>query len=346
MANYPLAQNIITTFVYIPVSLAWVLPMVYGIPGLVQPKGWASMEASPVAQWKWAVMGALDSIASVLQSIAIDKISNGSLVVLLLQAAIPASMVITYLFLKTKYSIAQLVGAFIVVAGILVVLAPSLGSGGDSGSLPWMLMLMGSCIPMCFSSVFKEKALGDVELDPIYFNLMVAVYQFILIFPLLPPSAYSVGVEMDQIFTNVADGLKCYVGINSVASDACSTAPGYVNAYLLFNIGYNILIILVLKYGSSNLLWLALTATVPVSDLVFAIPGIPGGAPVTWSVGVGLPVIFFGLVIYRFYAQARAWWRTKVMGLPAEEEKKATEEESELLRDAAGENEDSKPRTV
>ena len=50
----------------------------------------------------------------------------------------------------------------VVVAGILVVLGPSLTGGADSGSLVWALVLMSSCIPMCFSSVFKEKALGDV----------------------------------------------------------------------------------------------------------------------------------------------------------------------------------------
>ena len=309
MQNYPLFVNMLTTFMYIPVSLVWVIPIVYGIPGVLQAKGWVSMESDKVPQYKWAIMGFLDSTAGILQAIAIDKISNGSLVVLLLQFAIPSSMIITRIFLKTKYTIPQYVGATIVTVGILIVLIPTLTGGGGSVSIGWSLMLMGSCIPMCLSSVYKEKALGDVELDPIWFNLMVAVYQFIFSFPLLPPSAVSVELPMNQIFSNLWDGMKCYVGINTLSSDSCGSAPAFVNLYILANVAYNILIILILKYGSSNILWLSMTATVPISDLVFAIPGIPQYQAVTWSIGAGLPIIMSGLIIYRFYAQVITWSR-------------------------------------
>lgn len=309
MQNYPLFINMYTTFMYIPVSLAYIFPVVYGIPGIVNGKGWGSMEAQSVPQYKWAIMGFLDSTAGILQAIAIDKISNGSLVVLLLQFAIPSSMVITFIFLKTKYTLPQIIGALVVSAGIIIVLVPTLVGGTGGFSIGWAIMLMSSCIPMCLSSVYKEKALGDIELDPIWFNFMVAVYQFIFSFPLLPPSAVSVELSMDQIFPNLYEGMKCYVGINSLSNDNCQQAPVFVNLYIVANVAYNILIILILKYGSSNILWLSMTATVPVSDLVFAIPGVPQGEPVSWSIGVGLPIIMLGLITYRFYAQASTWIR-------------------------------------
>lgn len=90
---------------------------------------------------------------------------------------------------------------------------------------------------------------------------------------------------------------SCFVGINSITSgphpDNCSESPVYVTCYLvglhraaactlpvvdavshmawlplhhhqLFNLNYNVLIILILKYGSSNILWLAMTVMVPM----------------------------------------------------------------------------------
>jgi hypothetical protein len=138
---------------------------------------------------------------------------------------------------------------------------------------------------------------------------MVAVYQFIWSFPLLPPSALAVGVSISDIGQNLARGAECYTGFNAVASDTCATSPIYVNLYILFNLGFNVLIVVILKYGSSNLLWLAMTATVPISDLAFAIPGVPGYQPVSWSVGAGLPVIMIGLVVYRFYPAVAATGR-------------------------------------
>jgi hypothetical protein len=43
--------------------------------------------------------------------------------------------------------------------------------------------------------------------------------------------------------------------------------------------GYNILIILILKYGSANILWLAMTIMVPLGSMAFALPFVPGHKP-------------------------------------------------------------------
>ena len=63
-------------------------------------------------------------------------------------------------------------------------------------------------------------------------------------------------------------------GIDSVKTGAHAdhcwpTAPIYVTLYLLFNIVYNILIILILKYGSANILFMAMTITVSRLYLMF-----------------------------------------------------------------------------
>lgn len=109
--------------------------------------------------YKWAIMGGLDSMAGILQSIAVAFVSNGTLVTLLLQSAIPVSMVFTRLFTKKRYKWFNYVGAVAVLIGIAVVLAPKLAqpdsdstSSGPGGLIVWALVLVASCVPMTLSS--------------------------------------------------------------------------------------------------------------------------------------------------------------------------------------------------
>lgn len=84
--------------------------------------------------------------------------------------------------------------------------------------------------------------------------------------------------------------------------DDCTLAPFFVNVYLLFNVSYNILIILILKFGDANILWLAMTVMVPIGNLTFALPFMAnyGGADLKATDVVGLVVIMGGLCLYRF----------------------------------------------
>lgn len=162
--NYPLFVNQLTTFAYLPTSLLYILPMMRYRPDVITP------EARAISQRVWGIMGFLDSLAGVMQSLAVAKLTSGSLIVLLLQSAIPTSMVITKIFLKTKYRVSQYVGALIVLAGLAAALGPSLadaGSGAAGDTALWSAVLILSCVPMCLSSVYKEKALGDTEIDAI-----------------------------------------------------------------------------------------------------------------------------------------------------------------------------------
>ena len=71
------------------------------------------------------------------------------------------------------------------------------------------------------------------------------------------------------------------------------------------NLGFNVLIVVLLKFGGSTVLWLALTVQVPAAALCFALPFMPASAPVTWQSGVGLLVIMAGLIVYRFWPLLR-----------------------------------------
>ena len=67
----------------------------------------------------------------------------------------------------------QYAGAVVVSMGIVIAIGPSLavgGGGNEVQELIWSVVLVLSCVPMALSSVYKEMALGESELDPIYLN--------------------------------------------------------------------------------------------------------------------------------------------------------------------------------
>ena len=49
---------------------------------------------------------------------------------------------------------------------------------------------------MCLSSVYKEKALGDDDIDVIFLNGWVAIFQFLSGLLFAVPSAYAMGLPV------------------------------------------------------------------------------------------------------------------------------------------------------
>ena len=196
--------------------------------------------------------------------------------------------------------------------GILCVLIPTLTSGG---SPLWACIMILSTIPMALSSVYKEIALGETELDPIYLTGWIAVFQLGFSLILCVPSSYASEppVPANELPANIWAGLMCYFGYNTKTcaadvtddatchADQCMPqAPMFVTIYLFFNQLYNLLIILILKYGSANLLFMALTLMVPLGNVAFTLPFVPDHKPLKVTDIIGLVIICGGLFLYRF----------------------------------------------
>jgi hypothetical protein len=100
------------------------------------------------------------------------------------------------------------------------------------------------------------------------------------------------------------NSMTCNDDDGDCTADDCNPyAPEFVNIYLIFNQLYNLLIILILKYGSSNLLYLALTLMVPLGNVAFTLDFVPGHQPLRVTDIIGLIIICCGLGCYRFMAK-------------------------------------------
>jgi hypothetical protein len=202
MHNYPNFLNLLTSFVFIPVCFAYIIPM--GMYNLIPA------EQFEVPKKVFAIMGTLDALAGIMQIFGSTYLP-GPLIILLLQAAIPVSMIISRYLVGAKYNNFQYGGALIVAGGIMIVLSPTLSGGGD---IIWAIVLMLSTVPMALSSVYKEIALGETELDAVYLNGWVAVFQFFFSIILAVPSSLASDppVQIPDLPQNMWNGLKCYVG--------------------------------------------------------------------------------------------------------------------------------------
>lgn len=297
MYDYPIVINLLSVAAYVPTSFAYVFVVVHC--SRVSP---ITADQMAIPKMRFAVMGGLDCVASLMQILAVNYIPNASTLVLLQQSSIPISMVISRLSFKhVRYDWWQIGGAAVVLAGIGVVLSPH-KTTKEHTSWVWPLTIILSCIPACGSSVYKEKALGERDVDVVYLNGWVAVFQTIMSVPMMIPTAYATDLPLDQIPNNLTKGLLCFAGSGS----GCRTAPYFVTAFIVFNLAYNVLIIVILKRGSSSLLYLGSTVLVPVSNVMFSFNFVPGHKPLHVADIFGLFIIMLGLVSYRCGAACMA----------------------------------------
>lgn len=173
----------------------------------------------------------------------------------------------------------------------------------------WSFVMIASSIPMTLSAIYKQVAIADgVALDPIFLNGSTAIYQFLFGLLVTFPGGLlaSPRVQPWEMPKNLWDGLKCYLGQGSIDTgchpDSMCTfhAALFVNLCLLSNFFYTLFMVLVLKYGTSALLFLALTLIVPIGNLAFTLPFIPESTPLHVSDIIALVVIILGLLLYRF----------------------------------------------
>lgn len=129
---------------------------------------------------------------------------------------------------------------------------------------------------MAASNVYKEKYLKVSNLDVWYMNAWVALWQFvfglisfpIVFIPLPPPGTY---VEPSSVVDYFWNGMKCFVGFNSLRGDQCSYFYVVFCIFLCFNVTYNILLLVVFQRGSSTLAVIASAARLVLSSFGFLV---------------------------------------------------------------------------
>ena len=264
--------------------------------------------------------------------------TSGSNQALLTNAVIPVTMLLSYVILHQRFASTQYLGSAVIMAGIGVVLLPELfpswsslaserDSGGevgenDNSDLPlFNFLFLLSVIPSALSSIYKELAFSDADIDANYLQSWVSLWQSLFGFLLIPLNTLHFlgpqAVRWDQLWSSFVDGGWCLLGYNIIrpphctshhipdssmpTCDDCQGAWLPIALYIAFNLLFNVFTVLLIKYGSATLMFIIMTLRLPLVQMAFSIKAL-NDPPDSfgWAGGLGLAVILAGLVAYRW----------------------------------------------
>jgi len=180
-------------------------------------------------------------------------------------------------------------------------------SADQGASIVWSMAVILSCIPMTLSSLYKEITVSKVEVDPLYMNGWTAFFQLFpsLVMAVVAAPLFSPPVEPHELPRHFLNAWDCYYHGRGTVDHGCYLDIQCGKAFWLWNLNFALIVlytvfsVLLLKYGSASLLYLALTITVPLGNLAFCLPFMPGYAPMHLTDILGLVVIVLGLGLYR-----------------------------------------------
>jgi len=267
---------------------------------------------------KFAIMGVFDGLSGTFMVLG-GVHTSGTLQVLMGQAVIPVTMLLSVLLLRKQYHILQYVGATTIVLGIVLdkVMTPSGGLTEENWPVSNIFFAM-AILPQAVSTVFKEIAFRgyDGDLDVNVLQFWVAVFQVAVNFICMPvytlPMLGTQRVPLEEMPNIALGGSKClFVGQDQVVEncglpdekpcDNCEKALVPVFMYLGFNLLLNIFAVLVIKHGSAALSFLVSTLRMPLSALAFSSTMIMGAEAAAFRLHdfMGLVTILLGLASYR-----------------------------------------------
>jgi hypothetical protein len=214
--------------------------------------------------------------------------------------------------LRKRYSIGQIGGCLLVIAGVVVVVAS--GSGDVvAGTLQqsgyfWPLVMIGSTFFVAAASILKEvvfregaKQLKGGNLDLFVVNSFGSVFQTMFVSMILPVVFTLRGVPVHQIPHSLKEGYVCFVNMGSQVS-GCEGAPWVPLLYVLVNMAFNVCSLSLLKHYSAIVSSLCVTLSIPLSIWAFTLPwpylGVPPSLPPGFFLGA--TILVAGLAIYSF----------------------------------------------
>ncbi|KAM7497053.1 hypothetical protein LguiA_021467 [Lonicera macranthoides] len=251
-------------------------------------------------------VGLLEALAAA-SGMAAGAILSGAAIPILSQSFLVWQLLLSYIFLGRRYRFNQLLGCFLVAAGVVI----TVSSGSSAGSLMeagifWSLLMIGSFLFQAADTILKEMIFLDAgqqlkggSVDLFVVNSFGSAFQALFICLLLPFLSKLWGIPFNQLPNYLMDGAACFLNIGSISS-GCDGAPLLPLLFVIVNMGFNISLLHLLKISSAVVSCLASTFSVPISVFLFTLPLPYLGAASSLPPGfvAGAVVLLIGLLIY------------------------------------------------
>ncbi|KAL3828694.1 hypothetical protein ACJIZ3_017496 [Penstemon smallii] len=251
-------------------------------------------------------VGLLEALAAA-SGMAAGAILSGAAIPILSQSFLVWQLVLSYIFLGRRYKFNQLLGCFLVAAGVIITVASGSGTGSlmETGIF-WSVLMIISFLLQAADTVLKETIFLDSAqrlkggtVDLFVVNSYGSAYQALFICILLPFLSNLWGIPFSQLPSYLKDGAACFLNVGTM-SNKCDGAPLLPLLFIIVNMGFNVSLLHLLKISSAVVSCLASTFTVPISVYLFTLPlpylGVASSLPPGFVVGTIILVV--GVFIY------------------------------------------------
>merc|ERR1740129_926078 len=249
--------------------------------------GYVTHKQCVVPWWKPAVVAVGFALHNVLLAVGGGNHEvPGIVVVVLVKFVVPFSMFFNILTLGVQYYKIHWLSLALLMGGIGLTVAGALSNERASNLLQErtvnMMLIVLSTVPLAWTFTFLEKNLRGVHKDLFTAALWmwVCMFQFCVALALVPLSVLLQGEDVSAMWSQLLDGLACFVMAEAPAiadgSTDCQEARFAALASAFFGFAFNLAMPVSTRYGGATLMWFVRAIAAPLAGILFACPVIMG----------------------------------------------------------------------
>uniref|UniRef100_A0A7S2NY31 EamA domain-containing protein n=1 Tax=Zooxanthella nutricula TaxID=1333877 RepID=A0A7S2NY31_9DINO len=231
--------------------------------------------------------------------------------------------------LGSRYSVSQCLGLVCVLVAVILGILPSFDSKGAGETNPFFAVVLSvDCIFYAVSFIIKEivfrrydrwaESTGQNEdgrgsgLHIFMMNTHLALFEFPLTLLVVPLNEAFGQTNGEGIVSYMGEAFTCVFGGTDASCGQDSHGGQFaglcVAVYVVFNILWNVSILLSVKHTGALATFVALKAIFPVSTLLFAYVDWPllGKSDVSWLVWVSAAIIMPCIIFYQWASEQQS----------------------------------------
>jgi len=271
-------------------------------------------EISRTVKKKFFVMALLDSMGTFLSAMGSVQ-TPGYLQTLLNQSLIPMILLVSRIFIGTKFGRLQLFGAALIMGGAAISsLSTIFGDDDDEvqigqigqkeepagkNTMQYLSILFYflSNVPCAFSAVYKELAFKDENVGVLELTQNVSIYQMVLgflfaPFCVIPGVQTQSGMTVGEIFTSMGRGVSSYLSFN--------IGTLLLTLYVILNFCSNYLGLVLTKRTSAAVQQTVSSLLIPSTTLAFSLPVLGKFRErIDSAVVISLGIILLGFIFFQ-----------------------------------------------
>ncbi|KAG8369172.1 hypothetical protein BUALT_Bualt15G0123600 [Buddleja alternifolia] len=230
--------------------------------------GIATDEMLAIPKKSFVIVGLLEAI-SIVSGMYAGALLPGPAIPLLYQTFLAWQLVFSSFFLGRRYSLNQIIGCFLVAAGVVVAVTSGSGKSGmlSGVGLAWPALMIAASAFQAGASIVKESIFLDAatrlegkSLDIFVVNSFGSGFQAVFILLFLPILSNLKGIPLSGLLSYIQSGSVCFlnIGTNTIG---CDGAPLLPLLYIISNILFNVSILNLLKVSSAIVASLAVRSS-------------------------------------------------------------------------------------